>query len=153
MRDDKGKETLPPEIRSVRLAGVLFCLLRGERTAEGASPIFSTHVVPRLRRCKHGAPVQGARECRILGFCLETGFAVFGFAARETKQREGTPVQRDRGGRRTVRGPYASCLGQADHFDRRYCNQSLFDCAVEQGHQLVDLLRTIDDRHHHRRCF
>ncbi len=27
-------------------------------TKEGLRPSFSTHVVPRLRRCKHGAPVQ-----------------------------------------------------------------------------------------------
>src|SRR5882757_5756898 len=39
--------TIEIESQTVSLA------VKRERTAEGASPIFSTHVVPRLRRCKH----------------------------------------------------------------------------------------------------
>ena len=37
----------------------------------GFAPSCSTHVVPRLRRCKHGAPVQGEERCRILSFTRE----------------------------------------------------------------------------------
>src|SRR4051794_27834245 len=41
-----------------------FAFAEGERkrTEERASPHYSTHVVPRPRRCKHGAPVLKGRE-------------------------------------------------------------------------------------------
>ena len=41
---------------------VSFALLHAkENNGRGSAPSCSTHVVPRLRRCKHGAPVQGGR--------------------------------------------------------------------------------------------
>ena len=39
-----------------------FSAAYGTRTAEEASPISSTHVVRRIYRRKHGAPVQGAER-------------------------------------------------------------------------------------------
>jgi hypothetical protein len=64
--------------RSTRRVKVLFvlwlsCMRREQRT--GLRPSYSTHGVPRLRRRKHGAPVQGKGRCRILGITLERGAA------------------------------------------------------------------------------
>jgi hypothetical protein len=42
-------------------------------------------------------------------------------------------------------------FGETDHFDRGNCDQSLFDGAIKNRHELFHLLRAIDDRHHNGR--
>ena len=48
---------------------------REENSGRGFAPSYSIHVMPRLRRRKHGAPVQGKGRCGILGIKLERGAA------------------------------------------------------------------------------
>jgi hypothetical protein len=52
-----------------------YVFLDGENIGRGFAPSCSTHVVPRLRRRKHGAPVQGERMVQNPRLNLERGTA------------------------------------------------------------------------------